>query len=127
MFRSSRLPVCCTSLVNCVATAWLSFSHPPLAPSQSLQINHMKKFIRQEAHEKAEEIMIKVGIIRMTERWVHHHQPLFAFKLLIIFACFGVEQYCVLPEGDSGARFECSISHHRGCGSEWGVCVGERC
>ena len=26
-----------------------------------VQINHMKKFIRQEAHEKAEEIMIKVN------------------------------------------------------------------
>ena len=32
--------------------------HPP-SPSLS-QIKHMKKFIEQEAREKAEEIMIKV-------------------------------------------------------------------
>lgn len=32
---------------------------PPPSPSLS-QIKHMKKFIEQEAREKAEEIMIKV-------------------------------------------------------------------
>ena len=31
-----------------------------------LQIKHMKRFIEQEAQEKAEEIMIKVGVVKVT-------------------------------------------------------------
>ena len=49
------------SFLSMILQLWLEI-HVLIILTHSLQINHMKKFIRQEAHEKADEIGIKVCI-----------------------------------------------------------------